>query len=73
MYISVNKPAKDYIKHCFEEWYANEIVQQLEENENGEVEEVCPKPVNLSLPLLKELGAKWLVRMAESLWCCFPV
>lgn len=72
MDISVNKPAKGYIKHCSEEWYANEIVQQLEENENEEEEEVCPKPVNLSLPLLKELGAKWLVGMAESLWCCFP-
>lgn len=47
-------------------------MQQLEENENEEEEEVCPKPVNLSLPLLKELEAKWLVGMAESLWCCFP-
>lgn len=34
MYSPVNKTAKDYFKHCFEEWHANEIMQQLEENED---------------------------------------
>ena len=67
MDIAVNKPAKDYIKRCFEDWYGNKIVQQLEESDDQEEEEVFPKPVNLSLPLLKELGAKWLVGMAEYL------
>lgn len=60
MDISVNKPVKDYIQDCFEDWYANKIVQQLEDNEDQK-EEVCPKPVDLSLPLLKQLGAKWLI------------
>ena len=62
MDLSVNKPAKDYIKRCFEEWYASEIVKQLEESED---EEVSLQPVNLSFPVLKELGAKWLVGMEE--------
>ena len=62
MDISVNKPTKDYIKQCFEEWYANKIVKHLEENEE---EEVSLKSVNLSFPRLKELGAKWLVEMEE--------
>ena len=62
--ISVNKPAKDYLKRCFEDWYASEILKQLEENEDLEDEEPSLKPVDLSFPVLKELGAKWLVGMS---------
>ena len=65
MDISVNKPAKDYLKRCFEDWYASEIQKQLEENEDLEDEEPSLKPVDLSFPVPKELGAKWLVGMFE--------
>ena len=42
-------------------------MEQLEENEETEVEEVSLKPVDLLLPLLKELGAKWLGDMFDYL------
>ena len=62
MDLSVNKPAKDFLKRCFEEWYAGELMKQLDDKEN---EAVDLEPINLGLPMLKELGAKWLVQMAE--------
>ena len=62
MDLSVNKPAKDFLKRQFEEWYSGEVMKQLDGKED-EATEV--QPINLGLPMLKELGAKWLVQMAE--------
>jgi hypothetical protein len=61
--ISVNKPAKQFLRKKFDEWYAHQIVQQVQEN--TEMNDVELSPICLSLPILKELGAKWLVEMAE--------
>ena len=61
MDLTVNKPAKEFIKKKFEQWYADQIIQQLDED--SEVESL--QPVDLRLPILKELGAKWLVEMSE--------
>ena len=55
--IAVNKPAKTFFKGKFEEWYATEIVRQLEQQTTREV----IIPVDLSLPCLKVLGAQWLI------------
>ena len=60
MDISVNKPAKDYIKQKFDEWYSEEVMKQLEDSDTAQVQ-----PVRLPLPAMKELGAKWLVDMAS--------
>ena len=60
--MSVNKPAKDFLKRCFEEWYSGEVMKQLDGKED-EATEI--QPINLGLPMLKELGARWLVQMAE--------
>ena len=62
MDVSVNKPAKDFLKRCFEEWYSGEVMKQLDGKED-EATEI--QPINLGLPMLKELGARWLVQMAE--------
>ena len=62
MDLSVNKPAKDFLKQRFEEWYSGKVTKQLDEEENKATE---LEPINLGLPMLKELGAKWLVQMSE--------
>lgn len=62
MDLYMNKPAKDFLKWCFEDWYAEQVTTQLD---GKEVESTNLEPVSLSLPVLKELGAKWLVQMAE--------
>lgn len=62
MDLSVNKPAKDFLRQKFQEWYAHQVLQQLH---GRDIDSVELQPINLSLPLLKELGAKWLVEMFE--------
>ena len=62
MDISVNKPANDFLKRRFEAWYTKELSKQLHGNDIDTVELL---PVNLRLAALKELGAKWLVGMAD--------
>ena len=62
MDLSVNKPAKDFLQQKFQEWYAKQVLQQLH---GRDIDSVELQPIDLSLPLLKELGAKWLVEMFE--------
>ena len=59
MDLSINKPAKDYLKRCFEDWYCSQITDQLQVLEDDEDIELSP--VDFRLSVLKELGAKWLV------------
>ena len=60
--LTVNKPTKDFLKRCFGDWYAEQIQRQLEEND---IESTALQPINLGLPMMKELGAKWMVEMAQ--------
>lgn len=62
MDISVNKPAKNFLKRKFEQWYAEEINNQLQDED---VETATLQPIDLGMPIMKELGAKWLVEMAD--------
>ncbi len=51
------------MKGKFKEWYADQITKQLQsQNDGGSVQ---LKPVDMGLPSLKELGAKWLVETAD--------
>ena len=67
MDLIVNKPAKEYLKRQFEEWYAEEVTKQLQGKDFGELEEAELLPIDLSMPVMKEVGAKWLVEMADYL------
>jgi len=62
MDLSVNKPAKDFLKRRFEDWYSQQVTKQFE---GRDIESTDLQPISLSLPVLKELGAKWMVEMAE--------
>ena len=62
MDLSVNKPAKDFLKRKFEQWYAEEINNQLQ---GEDLEMSTLQPIDLAMPLMKELGAEWLVEMAD--------
>jgi hypothetical protein len=62
--IAVNKPAKQFLRNNFDEWYTEEIIQQIQ---GKDVDDVELTPIDLSLPALKELGAKWIVEIAEYL------
>ena len=53
--IAVNKPAKEFYGHKFQEWYSKEVSQQTDEA-GGCV--AVLQPVDMGLPRMKELGAK---------------
>ena len=65
MDISVNKPVKDYLKRQFDKWYSEHVLTQLEGEDTSNMEALQLHPINLGLPELKEIGAKWLVDMAS--------
>ena len=60
MDISVNKPAKNFLRQQFQEWYADKICQQLDRDE-GMV------PVDLRLSIVKPLGARWIIKLFDYL------
>ena len=62
--LAVNKPAKSYLSQQFQDWYAEQISDQLE---GQDMANAVLKPVDLSLPFMKKLGANWLTEMAEYL------
>ena len=51
--ISVNKPAKEFLRLKFQEWYAEQVAEQIMSGGcHVELE-----PVDLGLPVMKEFGA----------------
>ena len=62
---SVNKPAKSFIKDHFAKWYTEQLLQQLRAQDDVPLQDVVLKPIDLSLPALKNISASWFVQMAE--------
>ena len=56
--VLVNKPAKCFLRQKFDAWYASEIFKQLDNTDDGDME-----PVDMCLPVMKELFSKWIVEM----------
>ena len=65
MDLSVNKPVKEYLKKQFEEWYSEMVMEQLDGKDMDDLEYAEIQPINLGMPILKEVGAKWLDGMAQ--------
>ena len=55
--LSINKPAKEFLRSRFQEWYSQQICVQLDEG-------TC-EPVDLRMSIMKPIGAKWLIEMYE--------
>ena len=53
--LSVNKPAKDFMKSKFQEWYGQIICKQLE----AQVEE----EVDMRLTVMKPLFSNWMIEL----------
>ena len=53
--LSVNKPAKDFMKRQFQNWYGEMICKQLEDKVEEEVD--------MRLSVMKPLSARWLIDM----------
>ena len=63
MDVPVNKPAKDFMKRRFEQWYSSELTKQLWGVDN--IASVDLEPIDFCMVSVKELSAKWLVEMSE--------
>ena len=48
--LSMNKPAKDFLKDKFQQWYSDKVFDQLCENDNA-------------LQVMKPLGAQWIMEL----------
>ena len=58
----MNKYAKDFLKSEFQQFYADHIMKQVREGKDkNEIN------VDLSLSAMKEVGAKWLVKLYDYL------
>ena len=62
MDVSVNKPAKSFLKKQFAEWYSEQLLQQIENQNVVPVSDVVLEPVDLSL---EHISTNWLVEMWE--------
>ena len=63
MDVSVNKPAKSFLKKQFAEWYSEQLLQQIENQNAVPVSDVVPEPVDLGLARMKHIRTNWLVEI----------
>ena len=54
--ISVNKPAKEFLRGKFQTWYSDQICQTMKEG-------VAEKSIDLKMSIVKPLGAQWLIEL----------
>ena len=59
MDLSINKAAKDFMRSRFREWYATQVQKQFDEGASQ------ISPVDLRMPVMKPLGARWLVSLYD--------
>ncbi len=60
MDLTVNEPVKAFLKK-FDDWYSGKVQEQLQGKDINELESVSISPINLSLTVMKHVGAQWLV------------
>jgi len=60
--MSVNKPAKDFLRTKFRDWYVKKIFTKLEERE-GFAGNSTISPVDLRLSVIKPIGAQWMIEL----------
>ncbi len=58
--VSVNKAAKEFLRRQFQEWYSEQICQQIRKGMEKAVQ-----PVDLRMSIVKPLGAKWMISLYD--------
>lgn len=61
---TANKPAKEFLRQKFQEWYSKKKIRE-QVGEESDINTVEINPVNMSVPVLKEVGVNWFVQMAK--------
>ena len=58
--VSINKPAKDLLRDKFRTWYAEQVEKQIRAGL-----EASAVTVNMTVAVVKEIEAKWLVSLYD--------
>ena len=58
MDISINKPVKAFLNDEFHNWYAGEMLSQIDDSHQ---DNVCFKPVQFPLTQMKPIAAQWIM------------
>ena len=58
--VSVNKPAKEFLRQKFHTWYAQNVCAQLEGK-------AAKEPVDLRMSVVKPWGAQWMTELYDYL------
>ena len=61
MDISVNKPVKTFLKDEFQNWYAKEMLTQLDDTAGTKQSDVSFKPITFPMGRMKPIAAKWIM------------
>ena len=56
MDVAINKPAKNFLRTKFEEWYADQVMEQLHNAETSDIDSVELQPIDISMAQIKELS-----------------
>ena len=59
--VSINKTAKEFLRRQFQDWYAAKISDQMLKHGEG----LSIQPVDLSLAVVKPLGARWMMKFFD--------
>ena len=59
MDVSVNKPAKEFLRRKFQDWYADQVYQQIQRRQGEDVKLI--EPIDLRMSIVKPLGARWMI------------
>ena len=59
MDLSVNKSVKEFMRNKFSEWYASQMLKQVEKGTDH------LQPIDHRLSVLKPLGARWLISLYD--------
>ena len=65
--LSFNNPVKDFMRGKFQEWYANQVLQNYGDESDG-----CTsaRPVQFPMSQMKPLGAQWLIELHQHMLTC---
>ena len=55
--LSVNKPAKDFLRRQFQSWYSEQVLENLK-HEKSEV-------VDVRMSVVKPLSANWMIKLYD--------
>ena len=65
MDVAVNMPVKDFLRRKSEQWYADQVMEQLHNEESSDTDSIKLQTVDFSMAQIKELSGQWLVEMHD--------